>query len=27
VVTGSLFAVADAKAHLQDLERDPPIMG
>ena len=27
VVTGSLFAVADAKACLQHLERDPPIMG
>ena len=27
VVTGSLFAVADAKALLQNLERDPPIMG
>ena len=27
VVTGSLFAVADAKAYLQGLERDPPIMG
>jgi len=27
VVTGSLFAVADAKGYLQHLERDPPIMG